>query len=72
MTADLQRQLDEQMTADLQRQLDEHERVIEMHSVQIRDIEIWKATTKGFLLALTIFASLPTIVLGWIALSGQF
>lgn len=30
------------------------------------------AVVKGFLLALTIFASLPTVVLGYMALAGAF
>lgn len=47
-------------------------RRLDSHSEDIREIQLWKAQVKGFLLALTIFASLPTAVLGWAAITGGF
>lgn len=32
--------------------------------------DLWRAQAKGFLLALGLFASLPTVVLAWIAFVG--
>lgn len=58
------------MTADIERRLDSHDRRLDSHSSDIRDIQLWRAQVKGFLLALTIFASLPTVILGWMALTG--
>lgn len=59
------------MTADIQRQIDVHDRRLNEHGEQIDTLKIWQAKVQGFLLALTIFASLPTIILAWLALGGQ-
>lgn len=58
------------VTVDIERRLDGHDHRLDSHSNQIREIELWKAQVKGFLLALTIFASLPTVVMAWLALTG--
>ena len=34
----------------------------------VKDLQLWRAQAKGFLLALTLFASIPTVVLAWMAL----
>ena len=39
---------------------------------RVQEIELWKAEVKGFLLALTIFAAVPTVALAWIALTRVF
>lgn len=44
---------------------------IDSHSMKIRDLEIWRAKVQGFLLALTIFAALPTVMLAYIALQDR-
>ena len=54
----------------LQRQLDTHDRRLEQHGNAIDSLMEWRAQVKGFLLALTIFASLPTVVLGYMALAN--
>lgn len=36
---------------------------------RVRDLELWRAQAKGFLLALGLVSGLPTVILGWIALS---
>ena len=56
----------------LQRQIDAHERRLESHGMTLDSLNEWRAQAKGFLLALTVFASLPTIVLGYMALAGAF
>lgn len=58
------------MTTEIERRLDTHDRRLDSHSADIRALELWRAQVKGFLLALTIFASLPTAILGWMALTG--
>jgi len=60
------------MTADIERRLDVQDRRLDSHSADINAIKEWRAQVKGFLLALTIFASLPTVVIGWAALTGGF
>jgi hypothetical protein len=60
------------VTVDIERRLDGHDRRLDAHGAEIRDIQLWKAQVKGFLLALTIFASLPSVVMAWLALSGGF
>lgn len=61
------------MTAqvDVDRRLAVHDARLDAHSAKIRDLEIWRAQVKGFLLALTIFASLPTVILGLIAVQDR-
>lgn len=54
------------------RQVVEHGLRLNSHSEDIRDLQLWRAQVKGFLLALTIFASLPTVILGWAAVTGAF
>lgn len=39
---------------------------------RVRDQEIWRAQANGFLLALTFFASLPSVVLGFYALAQMW
>ena len=56
----------------LQRQIDSHEKRLESHGAHIDSLNEWRAQAKGFLLALTVFASLPTVVLGYMALAGAF
>ena len=56
----------------LQRQLDTHEKRLESHGAAIDSLMEFRAQAKGFLLALTVFASLPTVVLGYMALAGAF
>ena len=53
-----------------QRQLDAHDRRLDTHGENIDSLNEWRAQVKGFLLALTIFASLPTVVLGYMALAN--
>ena len=55
----------------LQRQLDGHDRRLDDHGRYIDSLNEWRAQVKGFLLALTIFASLPTVILGYMALVGN-
>lgn len=57
------------MSTDIERRLDGHDRRLDSHSADIRALELWRAQAKGFLLALTVFASLPTVILGWMALT---
>jgi len=54
------------------RELDSHSRRLDDHGRAIDSVMEWRAQVKGFLLALTIFASLPTVVLGYMALAGVF
>lgn len=56
----------------VQRELDSHGRRLDDHGRAIDSLMEWRAQVKGFLLALTIFASLPTVVLGYMALAGAF
>lgn len=44
---------------------------LDSHSSDIQELQLWRAKVQGFLLALTIFASLPTLVLGWMALTNK-
>lgn len=55
----------------IQRELDTHSRRLEEHGHAIDSLMEWKAMVKGFLLALTVFASLPTAVLGYMALVNR-
>lgn len=52
----------------VQRELDSHGRRLDDHERAIDSLMEWRAQVKGFLLALTIFASLPTVILGYVAL----
>lgn len=52
------------------RRIDSHERRLDSHSNEIRDMQLWRAKTQGFLLALTVFASLPTVLVTWLAITG--
>lgn len=36
---------------------------------RVRELELWRAMAKGFLLALGLVSGLPTVILGWIALT---
>lgn len=56
----------------VQRELDSHAKRLDDHGHAIDSLMEWRAQVKGFLLALTIFASLPTVVLGYMALAGAF
>ena len=56
----------------VQRELDAHTKRLDDHGKAIDSLAEWRAQAKGFLLALTIFASLPTVVLGYMALAGAF
>ena len=58
------------MTVDIERRLDGHDHRLDSNSEKIRDIELWRAQVRGFLTALTIFASLPTVVMAWLAFTG--
>ena len=53
---------------ELERVVEAHAHRLNAHSDDIRDLQLWRAQVKGFLLALTIFASLPTVLLAWMAL----
>lgn len=57
---------------ELERQQRVQDRRLDSHSDDIESIKIWRAKVQGFLLALTIFASLPTAILGWAAVTGGF
>lgn len=61
-----------QRAVDVQRQIDAHDRRLNSHGEDIQDLQLWRAQIKGFLFALTIFASLPTVILGWAAVTGAF
>lgn len=50
------------------RELDTVNRRLDAHSNTLDSLVEWRAQVKGFLLALTIFASLPTVILGYMAL----
>jgi hypothetical protein len=52
----------------LQRQIDGHDRRLDDHGRALDSLGEWRAAVKGFLMALTIFASLPTVILGYMAL----
>lgn len=52
------------------RRIDNHERRLDSHSLEIRDMQLWRAKVQGFLLALTVFASLPTLLVTWLAVTG--
>lgn len=43
-----------------------------MTNGRLTEVELWKARTGGFLLALTLFASGPAVVLGFYALYQAF
>ena len=51
--------------------MDGHDRRLDDHGRYIDSLNEWRAQVKGFLLALTIFASLPTVILGYMALVGN-
>lgn len=57
---------------EISRQQAVQDRRLDAHSQEIDDLKLWRAQVKGFLLALTIFASLPTAILGWAAVTGGF
>lgn len=59
------------MTAEFERRLNVQDKRLDEHGKDINGLKIWQAKVQGFLLALTIFASLPTVILGWIALGGE-
>jgi hypothetical protein len=50
------------------RELDTVNRRLDAHGNTLDSLVEWRAQVKGFLLALTIFASLPTVILGYMAL----
>jgi len=56
--------------AAVQRELDTHSRRLDDHGRSLDSLNEWRAQVKGFLLALTIFASLPTVILAYMALAG--
>jgi len=56
----------------VQRELDAHNRRLDDHGHAIDALMEFKAQAKGFGAALALFASLPTIVLGFMALAGAF
>jgi hypothetical protein len=53
------------------RELDTVNRRLDAHGQTLDSLVEWRAQVKGFLLALTIFASLPTVVLGYMALVNK-
>lgn len=53
---------------EVHRAVSAHSMRLDSHSADIQELQLWRAKVQGFLLALTIFASLPTVVLGWMAL----
>jgi len=55
----------------LVRELDTVNRRLDAHGHTLDSLVEWRAQVKGFLLALTIFASLPTVVLGYMALVNR-
>lgn len=55
----------------LVRELDTVNRRLDAHGHTLDSLVEWRAQVKGFLLALTIFASLPTVVLGYMALVNK-
>lgn len=54
---------------ELGRAVEVHDKRLNAHSDDIRDLQLWRAKVQGFLLALTVFASLPTVILGYMALT---
>ncbi|MDA1095442.1 MAG: hypothetical protein O3A25_19600 [Acidobacteria bacterium] len=50
------------------RELDAHSRRLDEHGRALDSLSEWRAMVRGFLTALTIFASLPTIILAYMAL----
>ena len=52
------------------RELDAHSRRLDEHGRTLDSLVEWRAMVRGFLTALTIFASLPTIILAYMALAG--
>lgn len=50
------------------RELDSVNRRLDSHGQTLDSLVEWRAQVKGFLLALTIFASLPTVILAYMAL----
>ncbi len=50
------------------RELDAHTRRLDEHGRALDSLGEWRAQVKGFLTALTIFASLPTVILAYMAL----
>jgi len=55
----------------LVRELDTVNRRLDAHGHTLDSLVEWRAQVKGFLLALTIFASLPTVVLGYMAMVNK-
>ena len=60
------------MNDSFQRQIDAHDHRLDLHAQALDSLSEWRAMVKGFLMALTVFASMPTIVLGFMALTGAF
>ena len=59
------------MVDDIQRQLDGHERWLLDHDDKIRGLEMWRERAKGFIGGVGLVASLPSVLLGWMALTGR-
>ena len=53
------------------RELDAHTRRLDDHGRALDSLSEWRAQVKGFLTALTIFASLPTVILAYMALMSE-
>lgn len=53
------------------RELDSLNRRLDSHGITLDSLVEWRAQVKGFLMALTIFASLPTVILAYMALMHE-